>query len=749
MDQWQDNSFYTHPRLNNFVKNYSEYKDQLTADTQNGIELYNYFHFEYSPAGIQLTDIGRIPSSFLISDSKNETDRMPNMFSLMDGLNTPEGWKLQLGKTIIQTKETDIVLHNGKYIDQIYHKAGLKFKVIPLPSNLPTNIDVNFFVGIVNRTHFIDLFEDDNNVLHNCYGHVNNFDTFDGMIDGITQSIGIELSKVTNSISTIGIEWTGFFKPSEMGTYQFNIPVQNGYLLAWIGDKSVCEYIPSNSDATSTTASFSFPVTDLKYYPVRIQLFSNIFSDSRQVMPSISIHITSGNKTVDTSSVFYTLKHKNRDTPYIPKLFYCAFVSTSINTYKPGQFQLYLCDPMMNDVKSMYKTINIFKYDMYNKRYDRDFNGSILEYGTLPDIGTTKGVNYTPVSTDPTSLPERFSLYRIDTDVRMGKTFQIDTPASGGPPYTMHLLDPSLVTYDNNYHNLYDYYPDSAAAANAIALDPVSCKERCNNSIGTGSSPDCKYYFTYKKNGRNYCVQGTDDAMPQFNQVRSQNMDSGSGSLNLRNYKLVQPPKCEGDLPSVLHSKITNTTEYGNTFPYAKYTWDPENVVHDINSVGVCGDKTYKQLQNDAAKILYENAFYLPDGEAYDKNKNALFTENMSTFEQAKDTNVTQETREIAENNLKNHEIYAQNMVNIDQNYNDLSKNIEKYNELKHVMASDNHYDFSGNVLLYFRNQAIHTVRQQNVADTSEEYVKQNLLYSLGMITMATLVVLAIVLGRN
>jgi hypothetical protein len=59
-------------------------------------------------------------------------------------------------------------------------------------------------------------------------------------------------------------------------------------------------------------------------------------------------------------------------------------------------------------------------------------------------------------------------------------------------------------------------------------------------------------------------------------------------------------------------------------------------------------------------------------------------------------------------------------------------------------MSSNPRYDYDGDQLLYFRNKPIPSMQQQNVKDKNEQLVSQNLLYILGTLSAATVLVLAI-----
>ena len=85
----------------------------------------------------------------------------------------------------------------------------------------------------------------------------------------------------------------------------------------------------------------------------------------------------------------------------------------------------------------------------------------------------------------------------------------------------------------------------------------------------------------------------------------------------------------------------------------------------------------------------------------------------------------------------------------INSTYANLSDNIQNYNQMRTFMENDVNYDLSGNTLLHFRNTRKPTVREQNALDSNEGGLTQNSLYILGTITAASLLILAVLLGRE
>jgi hypothetical protein len=65
------------------------------------------------------------------------------------------------------------------------------------------------------------------------------------------------------------------------------------------------------------------------------------------------------------------------------------------------------------------------------------------------------------------------------------------------------------------------------------------------------------------------------------------------------------------------------------------------------------------------------------------------------------------------------------------------------------VGGTDDFYDFSGNHLLYYDNKEIPTLRDTKISDNQQFIIQQNTVYIIGTITCATMIIAAIILGRQ
>ena len=115
-----------------------------------------------------------------------------------------------------------------------------------------------------------------------------------------------------------------------------------------------------------------------------------------------------------------------------------------------------------------------------------------------------------------------------------------------------------------------------------------------------------------------------------------------------------------------------------------------------------------------------------------------------------KETNAVKDTQDGIAAVLSKEQKFAGAQVAINKNLYDLSNNlIPSYLSQRDVMNNDVNSDLSGNVLLYFRNQRIPTLREQTAFDANEGGFMQNSLYVLGTMTAVSLLILAVLIARE
>jgi len=692
-----DTTLFTNPRLDEYTKRYKEYTEVLKNKQQDG-ELFKYYHFEYSPNGVKLIDLGRIPNIIV----ENEP-----LWQSKTGWNSPSGWKIQIAM------ETSKDL-----IDKPSSSPGLKYKIVNLDNQRiesASSVESKYFFDNV-----VSIMGELNSANNAIEGLSNGFDTFNDSIG----STNID----TLSGKNIGIEWTGYFKPTDLGIYNFTFNCGDGFCLLWIDNTAICEYLPMNAIITTSGGEFNFNAKEDKFYPIRIQFY--LSKQSKKITTTELIIKGSNGIPVDTKTCLYNL---NGGT-YLPKLYFFAFVSEKVEDLRAGKFKcFYFNGKSQADFSRFYDIINQNKFNIASKKYDRDTQSEIYEFGSLPD-----GTNYTDVVSPGAQRPSVFSLYRFEADIRMGKTFQIDQRGSddkGKPPYPMRVVSPTIIQPGKSYQELSNFYPDEKNDTGAVYSTPENCKQMCS------AKDDCKYYFTYKTGfeTKNKCALGQNNELPSFSEIRPDSIKENTATLALRDYTFPKPT-CGEQKTIGEFETVENITLYGDSFPFSRYKLIPD-IIKSRKNLGICGDARFSKLDDEAQRILFKNADYINRGKTWKEGFSEGFDKN---------TTGISDTADGIKSNLMNERAYASTQKNIDKNFYDLSQNfIPNYLHVKEIMNNDVNYDFSGNVLLNFRNKPIPTLREQTVIDTNDALFMQNNLYILGILTMLCLLTLAIISARE
>lgn len=765
----ENTTLYTNKRLHDYLDHYQDYVTKTI--NESGITSHKYYHFNYSPDGVKKKNLKRLPSVILTGINPNSPGKDPTAPSqngkyeqvkswslyntTVNGItmekNTPEGWLMQLSTEYSDAKSKEL----KKYSDKSYITitSGLSYLIASDISNIiPTQGQTTTISPyILNPSYYITLFSPLTNgnfvkkmITGTCSMSMNSFN----------ESFSLDMSNISQKYinKPIGVEWFGYFKPPTLGYYTFAVQSNNGFCAMWFDDDALFDYTDKNANFPSTSKNdIQILITEPKYYPIRIQYFNVDGSVSNKGVPDFKLSILDENgKKMDTNSVFSTITNTVDGSAYYPPLLYCAFVSTSVNTFLIGEFQCYLCKTYSSnnntsntDALKFFKILETYKFDMVAGAFDKDLGTqNDVNYGTLPD-----DINYTVVYTPSSKFPSTFSIYRIDVDSRMGNTYQIDTRKNN--PYPMSELDQKLLLRANNYDELYNYYTNPQEATQT---DPETCKRMCNDNS------KCNFYYTYTSGNIDQCYYDTESSIPTFSQIKPtgntirSNVDPGTSKLFMRNFEL-HPPPCQLS-EQIEVQEVINTSVYNSQFPYANYDLSLIPIT-DLSLVGICGDSAYQKLTNNAREILFDNTLYNSNGSWKDnngtwKNTGTYFEGFTNTPYPIKYTNALGDTTDLANTNLQNEEIYAKMQKQINANYNTLAnKDIPQYLKTRDIMTNNNNYDYKGNVLLYYNTKPIPNARQQNINDTKDGYQMQNSLYILGTLTAATLLVFAIIIARE
>ena len=720
------NKLFTYDRLSDFVQNYTQYVDKKTKEESNPeTENYKYVHFEESLEGIVSNNIGRFRKTCF----SNVSNWKP--LSFKNGLDV---WKLNLAKYFNDYKAVETEKFNSLRV------KGLKYRMNFI--NDPVLDSQNEYPNI-QGTNLINKVMASNN------------DTQTGIMNSFSEIQTTLYPLIPNTVGhndyLVGINWHGFIV-GEAGRYKLTCNNVNAVLYVWVGDESVCEYKIENAVIKmphESTNVHSYNFTKHTYLPIRVQCFvSSVYKNNFTIDFKIEKMLYEGDN-MTTNDVTDTSFYNCDET--LPLVMYSSFVSENNQDFLNDQFLCYVPftledsqegKKMINvnnrELKQFYNALRENLKDAENGKFDHNQDGR-LSYGIIPNIN----VQYTII--ENSEEPFAYSIYHLSADSRMGKTYQVRNELNNSLLYPMtqfgdKMLD-SILEYSGSYREKPGYYPnnnelDVKYYTSAEDIDGLGCKEKCNKN------GNCKYYFTYTSNGKPKCIINSDNKAPHYNRMLPINslqpIDKDSSSLFLRNYQLDVSggQVCDFINNSEILS-INNNSNYSNTFEYADYMLD-NKVISEPTKIGICGDDEFIKHQNDAYNILHKHTTYY---------KNGTWKEGFIPDE--KYTQAISDTGDSIRNNLNNEGVYGDKMEKIDSNYQDLQKKIPTYKDLRQEMMDNPKYDYANNELLYFRNKLQPNVRKKRVIDNNELFLNSEILFTLGTVTAATLIVLAIVLARE
>ena len=726
------NHLFTFDRLSDFVKNYKEYvykieKEESSPSTEN----YKYYHFEDSPEGIVISNIGRFGRDVFSNVSSWKEITFTN------GI---DAWRMNLAKLYNKYKKDEVVKINST------RKKGLRFILnkskdpkLTLPRILP-NIDST------NLSYNITIENDTSNI-----GMIEDFSNIKPMLTELLKDVQTNSENPMADTQLISLDVTGLIY-LKTGNYKFSVSGQNCDFYVWIGDQSICEYRSTNSNINNNITSFSDYYANECYVPIRIQCY---FSSEVKDIVDLSFSIVEEkmvNNELTTRNITNESIYNTEDDVL---LIYTAFVSENNQDFLNDRFKCFSMFDIQNDsivvsdfsqLSLFYKTFKKNLNDVLNNKYDYNEDNR-LAYGVIPSIN----IEYSIINKQMNPAPFCYSIYKINSDFRMGKTFQIkNRPDDNGTFYMNQFSDKltdSILEYSSSYREKPGYYPnknsvDTQYFSKEQNLTGLECKELCNDN------PNCRYYFTYTSNKSPKCVINSDNSLPYYNRIPPSNtqhpIDENSSSVFLRNYQLDLSGGLNcGTFRNINNiNDIKNTTNYSDTFKYAKYAIDNRQIV-EPKKLGICGDPVFIKHQNDAKAILYDNAKYFSDGSWQTREG---FTDEK---DKSKVTHAIADTGDAIRNNLKSERNYSKKSLSINEKYEKLQNDIPEYMRLRTEMTDNPKYDFKGDELLHFRTKLIPDVRKKKILDNNDLYVNSQLLFALGTVTTATLIVFAILLAKE
>ena len=733
----EPSNIYTYDRLSKFVDTYKSYVDDTTRSESNpATESHKYIHFESSPDAIVSKPIGRFGANIF----KNIASWRP-----IPRLNGIDGWKMNLGKKMVSFKEKELsTFKSSKQVGLMCKKNtfDLPTGLVDITKYNVDAIDLLASVAYQSDEQTQDAISIPNDLLPNILA------LFTGSSPAPAPASAAPapfyaLTASTSDAKIVSLNWTGIFL-GDAGVYEMSFASTNCLFFIWVGDKSVCEFMSSNSDINNSVSSYLLSLNSQSYMPIRIQcLYISTSPPGSFDLRIIKKQLPSTNTTIDVSNaLFYTNIQ--------PVVLYSAFVSNNQQDFLKGVFQCYTLlsesngELILTDRSSLpefYKQFRLNLMDILNLKYDYNTSNR-LSYGTIPSINT----QYT-ISETSNAVPFAFSIYRLTTDQRLGKTYQVTAETNINSLFPMKQFGDNVVenslNYANNYSEKTGFYPTmSLNPDQALNKSGLDCKEDCN------SNPNCGYYFTFTEDGKSKCILNSVGGLPEFSRVPPQTttpIDNNSSTLFLRNYQIdISGSANCGTLERPSNTiPVTSVNNYSNTYQYAYYELSGDTI-DTPQQVGVCGSPAYAEKQNDAYNILFKDANYYKDGkwaEGFDSNSNT---------DKPKYTHAVADTSDAIRTNLKNEQIYERKMKSVDEKHKNLEKHLlPKFKETRTVMENNPKYDYNGDSLLYFRTKPIPNIRERVILDNNEQYVTSQLTLSLGAITAATLIVFAVLLARE
>ncbi len=791
----EPNKLFTHDRLSDFVDNYKEFvekKKKQEEELHPDLNAYSYYHFSNNPNGIMIDLIGRFGQNILTPVAS---------WTPMKVKNGVDAWKINLARGLVKFRESESKLFEENKVSGLDFIINYDELPIGMYYNAPNmNIDQRDYAYKTSIIH------SDRGTDNSITGVSNDFSN---LLSATANKLNTSSTFLRYKMVTV--DWHGFFY-GKAGNYTITCNTENCLFYVWIGDKAVCEFMNDNSDVNNnkmTSDRIFFPYDEFRYIRIQIYYFGQIQNDvsfelqfNRITMknktesietisfgnvpnkvttpaivsgffnimsekagesitsPSTAPSSSPSQDSISASNFFYNVPN------YLPLILYCAFVSENENDFINNEFLCYSLVEFKNDelvVKSysdlaiFYKNIRMFMSAVLDNKYDYN-ESNRLSYGVIPAINVQytiiePGSSNSPATSITNGAPFAFSLYKIKPDFRMGKIYQIRGVLNDNFAFPMHEMGKGFMKKNLSYAEDYEVYPGFYPNANAIDVryynqsvnkNELQCKESCNNST------NCAYYYAYSSNGTNKCIIDSQNSVPTFNRVPPTNtnepVDKGSTSLYLRNYQfdlsndinkeclILNDNARDNTIP------IENNSNYSDTFKYASYNLDKKMKIESPEEMGLCGNPEYKKKLNEAADILFKDTTYYKDG---------TFVENFSSnIPDSKYTDAIQDTSDGIRTNLNNELLYAEKQNVINNQNKDLSRVlIPEYEKTREEIAEKEKLYVPSEITSTDKN---HTrILQKRIMDNNELYLSSKLLFTLGTVSVTTLLVFAIVLARD
>ena len=513
------------------------------------------------------------------------------------------------------------------------------------------------------------------------------------------------------SFTSYSIEWYGYLKPTNTGNWKITLTTDTNSLL-WIGDIAINDYENINAFInTKGSNTNTIQLKEKKHYPIRIQ-YGNEALNEKNIF-SLSIVGPTGEDGIPLLCSLY-----NSDgTLFEKSLMYYSLNEVTSDLTTKGLFNCYVNDP-------------------------KDKNNSIQLKQTPNDIaicdGTIKDKNNNTIHYNKNNNKNQY-LYRIDGDPRMNQLFMKNNAHNVQKLLPVSQYDTVL---SNSYIPYYGMYPLESDKSTAKQISKSNCEINCNND------PNCKYYYSYKTNNKDYCITKNDNFPNQL--IPNQPNDNTKYStlyVRNKNPKLIDKYDIRNKL------KTINTNDY-KSFSNFEIIPDRNLLIRDKYNIG------YNGLHEQDIKVIErENNYIRTNGRSIESFENYGYKNADITTNTSANPGYNQNIPDsINENQIvpltKMYKDYSSLQQNINNTYYDISGSIYKIRNqtksgVRDILSNDpdNIYDFSGNYLIY--NSKKPKKRDALKEDNNIMILEQNNLLMLGTITIASLIIGAIYFGTE
>lgn len=394
------------------------------------------------------------------------------------------------------------------------------------------------------------------------------------------------------------------------------------------------------------------------------------------------------------------------------------------------------------------QVILISQGGMYKLEMSVDGNLVLKTSSSACSTSSSDSVNYTSASDNS------YYLYRVDADEKMDKMFMTSNGSQTLAPISYDNAGFKLSTLTADDYNKYDnYYPEDTTGA--VAKGVTECKAACKDD------PTCKYIYSYKSAGTDYCLKKSDGHLPNQFIPQQPTTNIQSSALYIRSYQTNLPASDPRN-----NIKQTNTNNYSSYSDY-ELLIDKPFIMSDPHNIGYNG--LDKDLRN---RLIINYNFVKGHGQPVGQNPIVETFNNHGYVDgnKVRETSGNPGDTDNLPNRIQQQQItplnniaadYSNLLGKIDGKYREIKTDLAGYNASRNLVASDStvqgdagndsrkKYDFEtkGRTLLF--NERKPSMQDAINEDLNMLILQENQMYMLGAITIATLLVGAVYFGKE